>query len=63
MTVQWTRIGPVYLYFSERENSGAEVIGWGGDDIYYCRACPAFEVYSQGEAVAHAATHGLVVTP
>lgn len=54
----WTRVGPVYLWWSEYIEGA--VVGpaqgaWGGDNIYRCDACPEW----QGDEMwPHAATHG-----
>ena len=68
--IQFTRIGPVYLWWSE--HSDEAVIGpkqgaWGGDDIFKCDSCPDWEtgewphVDADKEAIAHAQTHGFDV--
>jgi hypothetical protein len=64
--VYYKRIGPVFLWWSEYDESA--VIGpsqgaWGGDDIFHCDACPEWRG-EYGEAITHAAsTHGIRVAP
>lgn len=60
----WTRVGPVYLWWSEY--SEAAVIGpsegaWGGDNVYRCDR-DEWQGDSE-ELYAHLASHGIVIYP
>jgi Flp pilus assembly pilin Flp len=61
MSFIWTRVGPVYLYWSEWSN--AAVIGpdkgaWGGDDVFRCDAHPQWQGEGREAADVHASEHG-----
>ena len=62
-TVTWSRIGPVYLYWSEYDDAaviGPEQGAWGGDDVYRCDVHPDW----QGEGIVagteHCLLHGFI---
>jgi hypothetical protein len=62
--VTYTRIGPVYLWWSEYSDSA--VIGpsqgaWGGDDIWHCEQHPDWQGESAASGPEHAAEHGYFV--
>jgi hypothetical protein len=61
--IEMTRVGPVYLWWSEYNN--AAVIGpdqgaWGGDNVYRCDECPGWQSDDE-TAEEHAAKHGYYV--
>ena len=64
--IDWMRIGPVYLWWSEY--SDAAVIGpkqgaWGGDNIYRCDVHPDWQGEGIDSMQPHAAEHGYRVEP
>ena len=61
----WTRLGPVYLYWSEWNDAavvGPDQGAWGGCDVWRCTEHPDWQG-GEGHAdeIAHAAGHGIFV--
>ncbi len=70
--VTYTRIGPVFLWWSEwcdRAVIGPKEGAWGGSDIFKCDSCPEWDS-QEDEAIegtqwamrAHAQNHGYFVS-
>lgn len=57
----FTRIGPVYLWWSEGD--GGKVRGWGGDDIWRCDSCSDWQGEGYEAGSDHAKHHGFHVSP
>jgi hypothetical protein len=62
--VDFTRLGPVYLHWSEWSDAaviGPEQGAWGGDDWFRCDTHGDWNGYGSDDFVSHAAEHGYYV--
>jgi hypothetical protein len=66
MTIYYSRVGPVYLWWSESDDAatiGPKDGAWGGDDIYKCDVHPDWQGDGKDEFHEHAAEHGYYLAP